>query len=86
MIASLRRLQARREVLVARSTLQRARLGRLLQPAARGLAAADRVAATVRAHPVLTVVAATSVVLIGPRSLLRWAVRVAPVYAFLRRM
>ena len=81
----IRELKDRREALVARSAVQRARISAQLAPAARRLAAADRFAATLRAHPVIAVIAATGLALIGPRKLLRWAVRVAPIYSLLAR-
>jgi hypothetical protein len=80
-----RALQNRREALVLRSTLQRLRISVQMAPAARRLAAADRVVATLRAHPVAAGVALTGLALIGPRALFRWAMRVAPIYSLLPR-
>lgn len=85
MIWTLRRLQARRGTLVARSEVHRARLSARIAPAVRRLAAADRLLATLRAHPVVTGAAAAGLLLIGPQNLLRWALRLAPFYALLRR-
>jgi hypothetical protein len=82
-IQIIRTLQRRREALVLRSTAQRARLSARLAPAARKLAAADRLVAAVQAHPVIAGIAATGLALIGGRRLLRWALRIAPLYALL---
>ena len=82
----LRELQDRRETLVVRSALQRARISARLTPAARALAAADCVAATLRAHPMAAGIAAIGVVLVGPRKLLRWAVRAGALYSLLARL
>jgi len=81
----MRELGHRRAALVARSSVQRACIAARLAPAARGLAAADRFAATLREHPVMTGMAASMLALIGPRTLLRWAMRLVPIYALLTR-
>ena len=81
----LRELEQRRAALVVRSGVQRACIAARLAPAARGLAATDRFAAALRAHPVMTGMAASVLALIGPRTLLRWAMRLVPVYALLTR-
>jgi hypothetical protein len=86
MMAMIRDLARRREALVLRSGLQRAEIAAQLSPAARKLAAVDRVTATLRAHPVMAGVAATGLALIGPRRLLRWVMRVAPIYSLLSRI
>ena len=86
MIPMIRELQAKREALVTRSTAQRGRLSAQLAPAARRLAAADRIAATLRAHPVIAGMAATVLALIGPRRLLRWAMRIGPLYSLFARI
>jgi hypothetical protein len=80
-MSMIRDLEDRREALVLRSTLQRAQLSARLAPAAHKLAVADRVAATVRAHPILAGIGLTGLLLIGPRRLVRWAVRGAPFYS-----
>jgi len=82
----LRELQGRREALVVRSTLQRTRISGRLAPAARALAAADRVVATLRSHPVAAAIAAIGLVLVGPRTVLRWAVRAGSLYSLLARL
>jgi hypothetical protein len=82
-IQIIRTLQRRREALVLRSTAQRARLSAGLAPVARKLAAADRFTAAVRAHPVMAGIAATGLALVGGRRLVRWALRIAPLYALL---
>lgn len=86
MMSMVRRLEARRHALVMRSTVQRDRIAAQLQPAARRLAAGDRVVAALRAHPVIAGVAATGLALAGPRTLLRWVVRLAPIYSLLRHI
>ena len=73
MIATARRLARRRQALVALADAQRAALAVALRPAARRLAALDRM------------VAAVALALLGPRRLLPWALRAAPLVAFLRR-
>jgi hypothetical protein len=82
-IQIIRKLQRRREALVVRSTVRRARLSAQLAPVARKLAAADRLVAVVQAHPLMAAIAATGLALIGGRRLLRWALRIAPLYALL---
>lgn len=86
MIFMIRALEIRRRALVVRSAIQRGRLSAQLVPAARRLAAADRVVAALRAHPVMAGIAVTGLALIGVRPLLRWAVRIAPLYALLGRL
>jgi hypothetical protein len=82
----LRELQDRRRALVVRSAFQRLRISAQLAPTARRLAAADRVVATLRAHPVAAGIALTGLALIGPRRLFRWAMRIAPIYSLLVRI
>ncbi len=82
----LRRLAQRRQALVERSADYRARIGADLEPLARSLGAADRVVATLRAHPVIATTAAGAIAFMGPRRLLGWAARVVPLYALLRRI
>jgi len=79
-----RRLAQRRHALVARAAVQRGELALALQPAARRLAALDRIVAVVRRRHVLVWIAAAALVLLGPRRLWPWALRVAPLIAFLR--
>jgi hypothetical protein len=81
-----RELRDRRKALVSLSTAQRNAVGARLAPARRSLAAADRVTAALRAHPVAAGLAAAAIALAGPRRLLRWIVRVAPVYSLLSRL
>ena len=85
MIATARRLARRRQALVALADAQRAELAVALRPAARRLAALDRMVAAVRRHPLLYSVAAVALALLGPRRLLPWALRAAPFVGFLRR-
>jgi hypothetical protein len=56
-----------------------------LQPAARGLGALDRVLAVVRARPFVISLATAAFVILGPRRLLPWVLRVAPFVTLLRR-
>jgi hypothetical protein len=79
-------LQDRREALVLRSTLQRLRISVQMAPAARRLAAVDRVVATLRAHPLAAGVALSALALIGQRALFRWAMRIAPIYSLFARV
>jgi hypothetical protein len=84
-IALLRRIEARREALVSRSGQQRAQVAARLAPGVRLLAAGDRLAATVRSHPILAVLVAAGAALVGARSPWRWLLRAVPLYALLRR-
>jgi hypothetical protein len=85
MINMVRQLKERREALVVRSAGQRVRILVRLAPAARTLATADRFTATLRAHPVVAGLVAGGIALIGPRKLLRWAVRAVPIYTLFAR-
>lgn len=86
MILAMRELAQRRRLLVARSAAQRLEIAGALAPFTGRLSAVDRTIAAVRAHPVIAVVAAGVLALIGPRVLLRWAARLIPVYSLLRRL
>jgi hypothetical protein len=86
MIAMSRALQDRREALVLRSTLLRLRMSLQMAPAARKLATVDRVVATLRSHPIAAGVALTGLALIGPSTLFRCALRIAPLYSLLARI
>jgi len=85
MIGRARELARRRQALAARAAVQRAELAGALQPVVRRLAALDRVVAALRERPLMVVAAAAALVLLGPRRLLRWALRVFPLVALLRR-
>jgi hypothetical protein len=85
MIGRVRELAQRRQVLVARAAVQRAEFAGALRPAARKLAALDRLVAAVRRRPIVASVAVAALVLLGPRRLLYWALRVVPFIALLRR-
>lgn len=85
MIGRLRSLQTRRGELVQRSSRLRASIGERLAPVARRLNAADRLIGRMQAHPVITGVALAALLLIGRQTLLRWLLKVAPLYALLRR-
>jgi hypothetical protein len=79
----IRRLAGRREALVLRSVAQRARLAQQLAPVARKLATADRVTSALRSHPILAGCAVAALALLGPRRLLRWSLRLTPLYGLL---
>jgi hypothetical protein len=81
-----RALARRRHALVARSREQRADLMYAALPTVRGLAMVDRVAGIVRARPVMITLAAAAMVVFGPRKLLIWGLRLAPLATFLRRL
>jgi hypothetical protein len=70
---------------VLRSFVQRTQILVQISPVARKLAAADRVIAALRVRPVVAAVALTGLALIGPRVLVRWALRLAPIYALFNR-
>jgi len=42
--------------------------------------------ATLRSHPVAAAIAAIGLVLVGPRTVLRWAVRAGSLYSLLARL
>jgi hypothetical protein len=77
------RLADRREALVARSLAQRARLLEQFAPVGRRLATVDRVTTGLRSHPILAGCAVGALALVGPGTLLRWGMRIAPLYALL---
>ena len=86
MLGYARRLARQRETLVARCADRRAQIAVELEPFARKLAIVDRTLATLRSRPWLAGIGAAALVIIGPRALLRWTVRVLPVYSLLRRL
>lgn len=81
-----RHLASRRDALIARSRAQRLEIACALEPFTRKLSAVDRTVAAVRAHPVVAGIAAGALALLGPRTLLRWAARLVPVYSLWRRI
>jgi hypothetical protein len=81
-----RALAKKRHALVARSREQRADLMFTAQPIGRGLALADRVSGIVRARPLLVILGTAALVAFGPRKLVVWGLRYAPLLAFLRRL
>jgi hypothetical protein len=85
MIPLTRALAERRQALIALSREQRAGLTAMLQPTARGLGMLDRALAAVRARPFVISLAAAAFVVLGPRRLLPWVLRVAPFVSLLRR-
>jgi hypothetical protein len=86
MIPLTRALANRRQALTALSREQRARLAAVLQPTVRGLGMLDRVLAAVRARPFVITLAAAALVVLGPRRMLPWVLRVAPIVTLLRRL
>ena len=86
MIPLTRALARRRQALVALSREQRAGLAYAAQPTARGLALLDRVSGVVRARPLLVALGAAAIVAFGPRKLVVWGLRVAPLLTLLRRL
>ena len=86
MIPLTRSLARRRQALVALSREQRADLIYAAQPVARGLVLADRVSAFVRARPLLIVLGTAALVAFGPRKLVLWGLRYAPLLTLLRRL
>jgi hypothetical protein len=80
-----RTLAERRQALTALSREQRAALTARLQPTAHALGMLDRVLAAVRARPFVISLAAAALVVLGPRRLLPWVLRVAPFVSLLRR-
>jgi hypothetical protein len=77
------RLAERRAALVTLSIAQRARLSDQFSPVARNLATVDRVTSGLRSHPIPAACAVGALSLLGPRRLLRWSLRLAPLYALL---
>lgn len=86
MIPLTRALARRRHALVALSREQRAGLMVSAQPLVRGLALADRVSGIVRARPLLVVLGTAALVAFGPRKLVIWGLRYAPLFSLLRRL
>ena len=78
-------LAQRRQELVARSTAQRAALVANAEPMVRKAAAADRILTRMRRYPVVIVVAAAAVALLGSRRIFDLASRALTLYALLRR-
>lgn len=86
MIPLTRALARRRQALVALSREQRAALAYAAQPTMHGLALLDRVSGVVRARPFLVALGAAAIVAFGPRKLVLWGLRVAPLLTLLRRL
>ena len=85
MIPLTRALAERRQALIARSREQRADVMFSAQPIARGVNFLDTLAGVVRARPLAVTLAVVALVAFGPRKLLLWGLRVAPLLTFLRR-
>jgi hypothetical protein len=81
-----RALARRRHALTALSREQRADLILAAQPVARGLAMVDRLSGIVRARPLLITLGTAALVVFGPRKLVVWGLRFAPLLTFLRRL
>lgn len=79
-------LARRRHALTALSREQRADLIFAAQPVARGLAMVDRLSGIVRARPLLITLGTAALVVFGPRKLVVWGLRFAPLLTFLRRL
>ena len=84
MIAKMLALRERRVELVARSALERANLAATISPLHGKLHTADRIATSLRSHPVAAAIAAAGMFLFDGRALLRWGMRVAVLYPLLR--
>jgi len=80
-----RALAKKRQSLVERSREQRADLMFAGQPLARGIALADRVSSFVRARPLAVTLGVAALVAFGPRKLVLWGLRLAPLLSLLRR-
>jgi len=85
MMPLTRTLAQRKHALIAHSGEQRAALTAALQPTARGLGMLDRVLAALRARPFVISLTAAALVVLGPRRMLPWVLRIAPIVTFLRR-
>jgi len=85
MIPLTRALARRRHALTALSREQRAELIFAAQPVARGLAMVDRLSGIVRARPLLIALGTAALVAFGPRKLVVWGLRFAPLLTFLHR-
>jgi hypothetical protein len=79
----LAQIQARRERLLAKAAAQRDEVALLLMPWQAPLAVADRgvtVAAYLRAHPSIVLVAVAALVVLSPKRAFRWARRAFAVW------
>jgi YqjK-like protein len=85
-IFGLRQLQRRRIGLVARCAEQRASIAAAARPIGEKAAAADRIVAAVRAHPIALTLAAGAVAGLLPRVVPSWLTRVLLVFSFLKRL
>lgn len=85
MIPLTRALASKREALLARSREQRADLIFAAQPLARSITLADRVSSVLRARPLAIAAAAAAFVAFGPRKLVLWGLRFAPLLSLFRR-
>ena len=78
-------LVARREALVARSKAEREAIIAAASPLLHKAAAADRMYARIRRHPVTVAMVGIAVVALGTRKLFDLATRAMAIYALFRR-
>jgi hypothetical protein len=81
----LQDLAQRRLELVERSTAQRAAVVSGVEPLLHKAAALDRMVASARRHPVVTVLGAAAVALLASRKVFDLATRVLAIYALFKR-
>jgi hypothetical protein len=85
MTGRLQELALRRRELIERSRTQRAALMAGTGPLLAKAAALDRLVASARRHPIVTVLGAGAVMLLASRKAFDLATRVATLYALFRR-
>ena len=86
MIPILGELSQRRQALVARCAFERDALAQAFAPYAGKLALLDRIGQALRSHPVIAFAGAAALALLGPRKLLRWALRGFSIVSLVRRL
>jgi hypothetical protein len=86
MIPMLGELSQRRAGLVARCAVQREALAQAFAPYAGKLATLDRIGQALRSHPLIAFAGAAALALVGPRKLLRWALRGLSIFSLVRRL
>jgi hypothetical protein len=85
-IANLGELRRRRAELIERSTALRAALAHAAAPIVQKAAAADRIVAPLRRHPLIIAVTLGVVAVAGTRRLVPWLTRAFALYALLKRI
>ena len=85
MSGRLQSLAQRRRELLARSIAQRAALAATAAPLLQKAEALDRILASARRHPVITMLGTAAVVLLASRRVFNLATRVLTLYALIRR-